>query len=396
MLKRKVNTKITIIILAVIFGLTSGIVGGLLSRTYILGNIYNLPFFGEIVFPNGDYRGSSLIISGAKKVVVEQNAKVTETINSANSSLVGIFVKQKYKEDTSLDQGFDLDNYYKLNKELGQGLIITSDGWIITNVFIENANPKRVFADYVIITKDKKIYNIDNFAQDPMSSFSFIQAEKAKDFPVRQFSEQSEIKNGQLVIVINWQEKSYLTSIAGERDKTSSLIKSSDAFSSKLILRDDLNQDFKGSPIFDLAGNIIGLVDEPDKIELISHFQSAIKSLFKYKAIKRPSLGVNYINLSDLAPGRVIAHEVLEQDKGAVIYKGSDGIAILKNSTADKAGLREEDIIISVDNIEIDPYNDLTDVVQNYLAGDKVQIVYLREGKEKKVEVVLGEVGGEK
>ena len=133
---KKENTKITIIILAVIFGLTSGIVGGLLGRTYILGNIYNLPFFGEIVFPKGDYNGGSLIISGAKKVVVEQNTKVTETINSANSSLVGIFVKQKYTEDTSLDQGFDLDNYYKLNKELGQGLIITSDGWIITNVFI--------------------------------------------------------------------------------------------------------------------------------------------------------------------------------------------------------------------------------------------------------------------
>ncbi len=387
------NTKITIIILAVIFGLASGIVGGLLSRTYFLGNIYHLPFFGEIVFPNGDYNSGSLIISGAKKVVVEQNTKITETINSVSSSLVGIFVKQKYEEDSSRNSEFDLYNYYRLNQELGQGLIITSDGWIITNVFIENANPKKVFADYVIITKDKKIYNIDNFAQDPISSFSFIHAEKAKDFPVRQFSEKSEIKNGQLVVVINWQSKSYLTSIVGEKDKTSSLIKFSDTFSKELILRDDLSQDYKGSPIFDLAGNIVGLVDEPDKIEPISHFQSAINSLFKNKTVNRPSLGVYYINFFDLVAANVVDQEIEKQEKGTIIYKSSDGMAVLKDSAAEKAGLKEGDIIISVDNIEIDQYNDLADIIQNYLAGDKVQVIYLRNNKEEEVEVELGEIG---
>ncbi len=99
-------------------------------------------------------------------------------------------------------------------------------------------------------------------------------------------------------------------------------------------------------------------------------------------------LGVNYIDLSGLA-GSLTENNYWQ--KGAIIYKDQRGLAVQKNSPAEKAGLREGDVIISVDNIALTKDNDLADVIQNYLAGDKLTLVYLRDGAENEVEITLVE-----
>ena len=138
--------------------------------------------------------------------------------------------------------------------------------------------------------------------------------------------------------------------------------------------------------IFDLGGKIIGLADSQGKIRPISHFQAAIKSLLKDRGIKRPSLGVNYLDLS------LLAKENNKYKKGALIYKGGSGVSVIKNSSAEIAGLKEGDIVIQVDNTEINENNNLTNVIQNYLAGDKINIDYLRGEERREVEVELGEI----
>ena len=77
--------------------------------------------------------------------------------------------------------------------------------------------------------------------------------------------------------------------------------------------------------------------------------------------------------------------------KGAIIYKDQKGLAVQKNGPADKAGLKEGDVIISIDNINLDKNNDLAEMIQNYAAGDKIRLLIKRAGSEKEVEVVLGE-----
>ncbi|MCG2695735.1 hypothetical protein L6248_02275 [Candidatus Parcubacteria bacterium] len=89
--ENKKNSAMLIIILVVIFGLLSGMAGGLAGRSFF--DFYYLPLFGEINFSDMDYKGSNLIIRDAKKVIVEQDVKIIEAINSAKSSTVGIFEK---------------------------------------------------------------------------------------------------------------------------------------------------------------------------------------------------------------------------------------------------------------------------------------------------------------
>jgi len=377
--KAKRNGMIWLIILAAIVGIISGIAGHLITRAYILESDYDIPFFGNINLT----QDRNLIISGAKKIVVEQNDKILETINAVSPSLVGIFKKKEAKSEGPGQ--FSLDNYYRLDEEMGQGFIITSDGWIMTSLFIEEAREPVVLSDYVIITKDRKIYAIDGFIKDPLTSFSFIHASGVNDLPVRNFAAVDEITSGEFVIVSNWENKNLLTYIAGTKNIGSGLAKSSELFSKELVLSDEPGQDFAMSVIFDLGGNIVGLVDKIGEVKPITHFSSVIESLFRFREIRRPTLGVSYIDLSSLA-GEGDLHE-----KGAVIYKSADGAGVAKNSPAQIAGLKEGDIITLVDGVEVNKNNNLTYLIQDHLPGDKVNITYLRDGQEQEVEVELGE-----
>lgn len=375
----KKHNLLAIILITFVFGLTGGVVGEILTRVYLVDISYNFSPFGNLDFSSDKYKDGGIIINNAKNVIVQQDAKVGETIDSVGSSLVGIYKKQKTAKPGDI---FAAENFYKLDEPSGQGFVITSDGWIATGLALA-----KTFNDYVVITKDKKIYSIDKAEADNLTEFNFIHV-PARDLSVRKFAENQDIKRGGLAVSVSWLDLSWVSSVVGFSEP-SGLVKSSDSFSKKLVLNDKLPPEFKGAVIFNLAGDALGLVDNRGEIEPISHLKGAVESLFNNKTVNRPGLGVNYIDLSELAQ---IDSQNTNWQKGAIIYKDQKAVAVQKNSSAAKAGLREGDIIVSIDNIDLNKDNDLASIIQNYIAGDKINLVYLREDKESQIEVTLGEI----
>ncbi len=362
----------------IILGLAGGIIGDIVAKSYFIEAPYNLSAFGNLDFSQGNFRDQGIVISNAKNVIVQEDVKTEETINSVGASLVGIYKRQKLIKPNNI---FSPDNFYKISDAAGQGFIITSDGWIATIMALD-----KIYADYAVITKDKKIYQIDKVVSDSQTGLSFIHV-AARDFPVKKFAESQDVKKGNSAVSVNWLGLSWISSVLGFKEK-SGLVESSDNFSAKLVLNNDVPQEFRGSVVFNLAGDALGLVDGKGEIEPMSHLKTAVNSLFKNKIIIRPSLGVNYINLASLV---AVDEQNNYWQKGVIIYKDQKGVAVKKGGPADKAGIREGDIIISVDNINLDKTNNLADIIQNYAAGDKINLVIMRDGAERDVEVILGE-----
>jgi hypothetical protein len=74
------------------------------------------------------------------------------------------------------------EEYYKLDEDRGQGIIITSDGWILTSAFSPSVRTELDIADnYVVITRDKKIYEIEKIIRETSSNFGFIKVKDVKD-----------------------------------------------------------------------------------------------------------------------------------------------------------------------------------------------------------------------
>jgi S1-C subfamily serine protease len=93
----------------------------------------------------------------------------------------------------------------------------------------------------------------------------------------------------------------------------------------------------------------------------------------------------------------IITDEIQKENKlpvnyGAWIVKGEKGeSAIFPGSSAEKAGLKEGDIILEFNGEKITSQNPLAKIIMKYNPGDKVTLKVLREGKEKIFEVTLGE-----
>src|SRR3989338_2335961 len=83
-----------IIILVFVLGLGGGLIGGVATGAYLIDPSFSFSSFGNLDFSTSQYAGQRLVISNARNVIVQQDAKIDETINSVGSSLVGIYKKK--------------------------------------------------------------------------------------------------------------------------------------------------------------------------------------------------------------------------------------------------------------------------------------------------------------
>lgn len=377
--KKKSNKAIMIIICATVFGLAGGIAGQLFSRSFIFDGIGQVPYWGEINLNNIN-QSQPFVIHGPRKVVVEQDLKIQEIINAVNNNVVGIFRKIESEND---DNVFNGDNYYTLKEERGQGLVITSDGWIITSAFSPNIRSENeILADYVVITKNKKIYKIDKLLRDTSMNFSFIHLEEATNLNAINFVDQNNNLVGVQVLIPNWDNENLISFITNyEFDKN--FIRSSDDYEGEIKISSPITPSFYGSGIYNLEGTMVGLIDNQGKITPINNLRSILNSVLKNSTIKTPELGVYYINLEDI----IIDKE--GYNKGAIITKNDLGVSIAKDSPAEKYGLKEGDVILSIDNIEVSKNEDLNKILQNYSSNDQINVKYWREGAENTLNIIL-------
>jgi hypothetical protein len=383
---KKFSPKFTTIMLAIIFGLFAGVAGELLLRFYVYQDLYQMPYGNEVNLTDNSLNKSNLVISGAKKVVVNQDVMVQNAINSANNTFIGIFKKQTPDQATSTLSRAD---YYDLGQPALSALTLTGDGWLMANVPPGSALPAFI-TGYVAISRDKKIYQIDKVLDDRPDGLIFLHVADTRDLAVDNLAGFNDLAVGQMVVAVDWQGDAQLTEISTIKNKNE-LIRSSDQIDQQLILGDELEDNFKNAWVFDLGGNLVGLVDSKKNVRSIVDYRSLILNILKNRSLATPYFGVNYLDLSQTAKNDPASYGQTLAQTGAVIYPDATKIAVYKNSPAAAAGLQANDIIISVNSVNLDENNDLAEIVQNSLIGDTLSIKYMRAGQVKSADIVLGQ-----
>ncbi|MBC7073969.1 PDZ domain-containing protein, partial [Candidatus Parcubacteria bacterium] len=120
----------------------------------------------------------------------------------------------------------------------------------------------------------------------------------------------------------------------------------------------------------------------------INQAKKDIEQFKKFGKIVFPFLGVRYLIINE----EIQKQNNLPVDYGAWIVKGERGeSAIFPGSSAEKAGLKEGDIILELNGEKITSENPLAKILMKYKPGDKVVLKVLRGKMEKTFEVTLGE-----
>lgn len=155
-----------------------------------------------------------------------------------------------------------------------------------------------------------------------------------------------------------------------------------------------INQGNSGGPLVNFNGEVIGIntavaggtAQNIGFAIPIDDAKGLIESVLEDGKLERPYLGVRYVSVTD----DFAAENDLEVKRGAYIVPSSDGEqSIVPGSPAAQAGLKEEDIIIKVDNETVSQESSLTSLIGSKSVGDQVTLTVIRDNKEMTVDVTL-------
>ncbi len=290
----------------------------------------------------------------------------------------------------------------------GSGFIVSSDGMVITNKHV--VSEANVF--YEVVMADGKKYPAEVLAKDPLQDLAIIKiAQKtAKNatsvqevFPTVCFGNSESVVVGQTAIAIGnaLGEFSNSVSVGVISGLSRSITASGGGISEDLddIFQTDaaINKGNSGGPLLNLKGEVIGVnvavAEGAQSIGFaipVNKAKRDIRQLREQGKISYPFLGVRYV----LIDADIQETEKLSVDYGAWISKGDtlNEPAIEPNSSAAKAGLKENDIILEADGVKITKKTPLSNIIQNqHIPGDKVVLKVLRGDKEMEITVTLGE-----
>jgi S1-C subfamily serine protease len=285
----------------------------------------------------------------------------------------------------------------------GSGFVVSEDGLVLTCNHVVS-DPE---ADYTVIVSPKEKYPAKIITRDPLVDIAVLKIETQKKLPYLRLGDSNKIELGEQVLAIGNPLGEFEDTLsAGIISGLSRKIKAYGRIPFKattlrgLIQTDAaINPGNSGGPLVNMEGEAIGIntamVMGAENIGFaipINYAKKVLEEVKKYGKIRRPFLGVRYVILNE----QIAKANKLPVNYGALIVRESFGEApVVKNSPAEKAGLKEYDIILEMDGQKITEDTPLADLLATKKIGDEITLKILREGGKMEVKVKLEEkVGG--
>lgn len=281
----------------------------------------------------------------------------------------------------------------------GTGFIISSDGLILTNKHVVSIEG----AQYTVLANDEQKYPAVVLATDPVQDVAILKIEKS-GLPTVKLGDSDTIAIGQTAIAIGnalgeFRNTVSVGVVSGlKRSITAGGIAGGGEEALENVIQTDvaINPGNSGGPLLNLKGEVVGvnvaMASGAENIGFalpVNIIKRDIDQVVKTGKITYPFLGIRYAVVTPALKDE----QKLPVDYGILIVKGSGNNepAIVAGSPAEKAGLKEGDIILEADGQKIDKDHTLDKIIQKHNIGDTLPIKILRDGKEMNMNVILGE-----
>ena len=302
-----------------------------------------------------------------------------------------------FGDDDLFEQFFGKGNKMRSQPQMasGSGVIISEDGYIITN------NHVVAGADEVAVTlSNRKTYTAKVIGADPSYDLAVIKVE-AKGLPFLLYGNSDEVKIGQWVLAIGYPlnlETTVTAGIISAKGRALGLNRDQNggkALAVESFLQTDaaVNQGNSGGALINTGGNLIGInsaIASPTGFYSgysyaipVNIVRKVINDLIKYGNVQRGFLGAQYVDASLLSK---------DDKEAAKIPSAADGIYIqevTENGAAKAAGIRKGDQIRKINDVTINSGSDMQEQLSRFKPGDKVSVTYDRNGSETTVQVTL-------
>ncbi len=278
---------------------------------------------------------------------------------------------------------------------VGSGVIFDANGWIVTNRHVvEGATT------LTVLLEDGRHFDGRVYGIDTLTDLAIVKVE-ASGLPTAPIGDSGATKVGQLAIAIGSPLGTYTNSVtAGIISAFGRVIQVQDGTTLRNLIQTDaaINPGNSGGALLDSAGNVIGIntaiASTAEGIGFaipINIVRPILQQALAGQQLARPWIGIRYVVITK----QVAADQKLPVETGAWIQAsnpqtGAASPAVIAGSPADRAGLKEGDIITAVDGAKIDAVRPLDDILTQYAPGKTVTLDVLRDGQTITLQLTLG------
>jgi serine protease Do len=302
--------------------------------------------------------------------------------------------------DDVFDQFFNRGGMVPEQRASGSGVIISEDGYIVTNNHVvQNAD------ELTVTLNNKKTYKAKVVGTDPAYDLAVIKVEAA-GLPFLLYGNSDELKIGQWVLAIGYPlnlETTVTAGIVSAKARSLGLNKDRNgdrATGVESFIQTDaaVNQGNSGGALVNTDGKLVGInsaIASPTGYYSgysyaipVNIVKKVVDDLIKFGTVQRGYLGLQFVPASDMDE---------ETKKKNGIPLNAEGIYaqdVPTDGGAYAAGIRKGDVIKKIDGIEINSSAELQGQVSRFKPGDKVPVTYVRSGKENTVTVTLKNKAG--
>ncbi|WP_276496277.1 trypsin-like peptidase domain-containing protein [Pontibacter litorisediminis] len=286
----------------------------------------------------------------------------------------------------------------------GSGVLITADGYIATNNHVvENASGIEV------VLPDKRSFEAKLIGVDPSTDLALLKVD-GTELPFVSLGNSDSVQVGEWVLAVGYPLSLSSTVTAGiisakgrsigilnqpsqNSDGTTGQPSANTAIESFIQTDAAINPGNSGGALINASGQLIGIntaiASQTGSYAgygfaiPVNLMQKVVNDLRKYGAVKRGYLGVSF-------PAPAVEDQILKErgiDPASV--QGVYILGVQPNSAAAAAGLQEGDIIQSIDGQHVASSTELSERIARLYPGDKLELSYLRNGRNRSADVVL-------
>lgn len=286
--------------------------------------------------------------------------------------------------------------YEYLDHSSGSGVIISDDGYIVTNHHVIETGGADLSANIEVTLNNKQKYIAKIIGDDPSTDIALLKID-AKDLNYLSFGNSDELETGDWVLAIGNPEKLRSTVTAGivsAKGRNINILEDRD-FSIESFIQTDavVNPGNSGGALVEANGLLIGI-----NTAILTHtgnyegysfavpsnlVKKVIQDLKEFGKSQRAFLG---ITLNDDIDNQKVADLKLPDHSGVLVEK------VHQQSAAEDAGLKAGDVLLRVDQNLITSNNDVHEKIGSKRPGDEVNITFYRAGKTLQTTVKLKDI----
>ena len=279
----------------------------------------------------------------------------------------------------------------------GSGIIISEDGYILTNNHVVSSSSSDSNSYYqiseatkvtVTLFNDETEYEAKIVGQDEQTDLAVIKIEKT-GLTKAEFADSDDVKVGEFAMAVGNPVNMTSTVTTGIVSAVNRKITDSDGKTYTCIQTDAaINSGNSGGALVNAQGKVIGIntlklsgtgIEGIGFAIPINSTTDITSQLIQYSKVKRPFIGISGIDLDETTA------------KKYNLVVGIYVKSVEDFSSAEKGGLKSGDVIIEADGKSIKSMDELNEIKNSHQIGDTMKLKINREGSEKEITLTLGE-----